>query len=149
MRTFNLPPLPPPHCLDNGPNNQHNCREKFLFFYFYFFLKVPTEAGCPWLLRTFHQVRGSRQSSLCCQTLPLSNLPCKEERQKVLFKIYIDSLQRERKRGADWFLRDFFLPSVTLCICISYISGLDISESPMTFTSLCQTINTSLRETFS
>lgn len=29
MHTFNLPP---PHCLDNSPNNQHNCREKSLFF---------------------------------------------------------------------------------------------------------------------
>lgn len=58
----------------------------------------------------FSSGTGSRQSSLCCQTLSLSNLACTEERQKVLFKIYIDSLQRERKRGADWFLRDFFPP---------------------------------------
>lgn len=109
--TFNLPPPPPPHCLDNGPNNQHNCREKFFFFFLIFlFLKVlAAEAGRPWLPCTFHQVPGSRQSSLCCQTLPLSNLAGKE-RQKVLFKIHIESLQRERKRGADWFLRDFFPP---------------------------------------
>lgn len=82
-------PHTPPHFLDNSPNNQHNCTEKFLGFFQKFSL-MPDVLGLPpptppislslpprsfttylcVFFFFFYQVRGSRQSSLCCQTLP-------------------------------------------------------------------------------
>lgn len=95
MHTFNLPP---PHCLDNSPNNQHNCREKSFFFLSKSSYRSRMSLASSYFSSFFfYQLQGSRQSSLCCQTLPPSDSACKEGRQKVPFKIYVESLHREKE----------------------------------------------------